>query len=66
VFNRAEGLAEEVKADLFAANAAEAMAIIRSHPVRVPLPDVPEPGRRRKRKRAGSRGKLRPAAAFRT
>jgi methanogenic corrinoid protein MtbC1 len=66
VFNRAEGLAEEVKADLFAANAAEAMAIIRSHPVRVPLPDVPEPGRRRKRKRAGSRGKFRPAAAFRT
>ena len=66
VFNRAEGLAEEVKADLFAANVTEAMAIVRSHPVRVPLPDVPEPGRRRKRKRSSSRARLRPAAAFRT
>ncbi len=65
VFNRAEGLAEEVKADLFAANAAEALEIVKAHPVRVPLPDVPEPGRRRKRKRAGSHARLKPAAAFR-
>jgi methanogenic corrinoid protein MtbC1 len=66
VFNRAEGLAEEVRADLFAASATEAIAIVRAHPLRVPLADVPEPGRRRKRKRAGRSAKLRPAAAFRT
>lgn len=66
VFNRAEGLAEEVKAELFAANVGEAIAIVKAHPVRVPLPDVPEPGRRRKRKRSGSRARLKPSAAFRT
>lgn len=51
VFNRADGLAEEVKADLFAADAREALRVVREHPVRVPKADVPEPGRRRKRKR---------------
>ena len=66
VFNRAEGLAEEVKADLFAASAAEALEIVRSHPLRVPLPDMPEAGRRRKRKRARSHARLRLAAAFRS
>ncbi|MHC4562428.1 MAG: cobalamin B12-binding domain-containing protein [Planctomycetota bacterium] len=52
VFNRAEGLAEEINADLFAPNVAEALKVVAAHPVRVPKPDVPQPGRRRKRKRA--------------
>jgi methanogenic corrinoid protein MtbC1 len=51
IFSRAQGLAEELKADLFAANAAEALRAVENHPVRIPIPDVPEPGRRRKRKR---------------
>jgi hypothetical protein len=50
VFNRAEGLADEVKADLFARNVTEALQTVADHPTRVPKPDVPEPGRRRKRK----------------
>jgi len=58
VFNRADGLADEVKADLFAADIKDALQMVEEHPVRIPKPDVPEPGRRRKRKRkvkAGSR-----------
>jgi methanogenic corrinoid protein MtbC1 len=51
VFNRADGLADEIKADLFAANVCEAIRIVEDHPARVPKPDVPEPGRRRKRKK---------------
>ena len=51
VFNRADGLADEVRADLFAANISDALKTVKEHPVRVPKPDVPEPGRRRKRKR---------------
>ena len=50
VFNRAEGLCDEVKADLFAPTARDAVKVVTEHPVRVPRPDVPEPGRRRKRK----------------
>ncbi|MHC4981841.1 MAG: cobalamin B12-binding domain-containing protein [Planctomycetota bacterium] len=50
VFNRAEGLAEEIKADLFAQGVEEALKTVADHPVRVPKPDVPQPGRRRKRK----------------
>ena len=51
VFNRAQGLAEEVKADLFGKNIAEAIKTVADHPVRIPKPDVPEPGRRRKRRK---------------
>lgn len=51
VFNRAEGLADEVKADLFAPTASEAIAQCEENPTRVAKVDVPEPGRRRKRKR---------------
>ncbi|MBT3202083.1 MAG: hypothetical protein HN350_19445 [Phycisphaerales bacterium] len=51
VFNRAEGLAEEIHADLFADNAGEAIKVVADHPVRVERADVPEPGRRRKRKK---------------
>lgn len=54
VFNRAEGLAEEIHADLFAADALEALAVVEGHPQRVPTPDVPQPGRRRKSKSASS------------
>lgn len=50
VFNRAEGLADEIKADLYAADSREALRVVAEHPVRIPKPDVPEPGRRRKRK----------------
>jgi methanogenic corrinoid protein MtbC1 len=50
VFNRAEGLADEIKADLYAKNATEALAVVNEHPVRVPKLDTPEPGRRRKRR----------------
>ncbi|MFP4054218.1 MAG: B12-binding domain-containing protein [Phycisphaerae bacterium] len=56
VFNRAEGLSDEVRADLFAKTAAEAVQTVEDHPVRVPKPDLPQPGRRRKkRKRIGGR-----------
>jgi len=60
VFKRAEGLSEEIKADLFAPDVKEAMKIVDSNPVRIPRPDVPEPGRRRKRKhRASSSARIR-------
>ena len=51
VFNRADGLADEVRADLFAADVGAALKTVKEHPVRIPKPDVPEPGRRRKRRR---------------
>lgn len=51
VFNRAEGLADEIRADLFAKNVQEALKTIDDHPVRVPKPDMPQAGRRRKRNR---------------
>jgi len=51
VFNRAEGLAEEIRADLYAPTVSDALKTVSDHPVRVPKPDVPEPGRRRKRKK---------------
>ncbi len=50
VFSRAEGLADEIKADLFATGAG-ALEVANGHPVRIAKPDVPQPGRRRKRKR---------------
>ncbi len=50
VFNRAEGLADEIRADLFAPDVTEALQVVADHPIRIPKPDVPEPGRRRKRK----------------
>ena len=50
VYNRAEGLADEIRADLFAPGAREVLKVVAEHPVRIPRPDVPEPGRRRKRK----------------
>ena len=51
VFNRAGGLDEEVRADLFAPDARQALKIVQEHPVRIPKPDLPQPGRRRKRRR---------------
>jgi len=51
VFSRAEGLAEEIRADLYARNVQEALKTVQDHPVRIPRPDMPQPGRRRKRKR---------------
>jgi len=65
VFNRAPGLAEEIKADLYAPSAADAQKVVEGHPVRVPLPDVPEPGRRRKRKYPAPAVARRFRAAFR-
>ncbi|MFW6066232.1 MAG: cobalamin B12-binding domain-containing protein [Planctomycetota bacterium] len=55
VFNRAEGLAEEIRADVYATDCCEALKSVEEHPVRIPRPDVPEPGRRRKRRRTGGR-----------
>ncbi len=52
VFNRADGLADEVRADLFAKDIASSLKTVAEHPVRIPKPDVPEPGRRRKRRKA--------------
>ena len=51
VFNRASGLAEEVKADLSASNVGEALEAVQDSPVRIAKPDVMEPGRRRKHRR---------------
>jgi len=51
VFSRADGLADEIRADLSAKNVMEALRTVDEHPVRVPKPDMPQPGRRRKRKR---------------
>jgi len=51
VFSRAPGLDEEIQADLYARNAREALKAVQEHPVRIPRPDVPQPGRRRKRGR---------------
>ena len=59
VFGRADGLADEVNADLFAANVTEALRTVAEHPIRIPKPDVPEPGRRRKRKEKPTVGKMR-------
>ena len=59
VFNRAEGLADEIKADLFAPTVQDALKTVEDHPVRIPKPDVPEPGRRRKRKSKVARPALR-------
>ena len=50
VFSRAEGLSDEIKADLFAHDIKEALCVVEEHPVRLPIPDMPEPGRRRKKK----------------
>lgn len=50
VFSRAEGLAEEIRADMCAGTVTEILNTVNEHPVRVPRPDMPEPGRRRKRK----------------
>ncbi len=50
VFNRADGLADEIRADLYAKNVQAAMKTVDEHPIRVPKPDMPQPGRRRKRR----------------
>ncbi len=57
VFNRAAGLDEEIRADLFANDARSAMKVVNEHPVRIPRPDVPQPGRRRKRMRRRCSGR---------
>ena len=62
VFNRADGLAEEVRADLFAEDIAGVLKAVADNPVRIPKPDVPEPGRRRKRKKTKAQAKSRKAA----
>ena len=52
VFTRADSLSEEIRADLWARNAREALELVAEHPMRIPKPDLPEPGRRRKCRRA--------------
>ena len=51
VFNRAGGLEDELHADLHAPNAIEAVKVVQGNPLRIPKPDLPQPGRRRKKKR---------------
>lgn len=50
VFKRATGLDEEIRTDLYAPDARAAVKTVLEHPVRIPKPDLPQPGRRRKRK----------------
>jgi methanogenic corrinoid protein MtbC1 len=57
VFNRAEGLSDEIRADLFAPNVRDAVKVVADSPIRIPKPDVPEPGRRRKRRRPSGKMK---------
>ncbi len=57
VFVRARGLDEEIRADLYAPDARDALKIVEEHPVRIPRPDVPQPGRRRKRRQTAKRRK---------
>lgn len=52
VFNRADGLAEEIRADLYAPTVKDALQVVADNPIRIPKPDVPQPGRRRKRRKA--------------
>ncbi len=54
VFNRAEGLAEEINADLFAPDPVAALDVISDHPAKEEKPDVPTPGRRRKTRKSNS------------
>lgn len=63
VFSRARGLDEEIRADLFAPDAKDALQIVEEHPVRIPRPDVPQPGRRRKRRQTARRRKAVSAAS---
>jgi methanogenic corrinoid protein MtbC1 len=51
IYNRAEDLAEEIKADLFAHDPKEALCLVEHNPHRTQKVDKPEPGRRRKRKK---------------
>lgn len=51
IYNRAEDLAEEIKADLFAHDPKEALCLVERNPHRTPRVDKPEPGRRRKRRK---------------
>ena len=63
VFSRASGLDEEVHADLFANDPREALKTVLEHPVRIPKPDLPQPGRRRKRKKTVASKRTRRVAA---
>ncbi len=66
VFKRAAGLEQEMRADLYADDARGALKTVLDHPVRIPKLDLPQPGRRRKRKtprRAPRRRKQAVAAA---
>lgn len=58
VYNRAEDLAEEIQADLFARTAREALQQSAEHPTREDKTTVLEPGRRRKRKSASQKAKV--------
>jgi methanogenic corrinoid protein MtbC1 len=58
LYNRAEDLAEEIKADLFSHDAREALRLSEDHPQRIDRDDKPEPGRRRKRKRPAQKARI--------
>jgi methanogenic corrinoid protein MtbC1 len=52
VFNRAEGLAEEIGSDLFAPNPLEALEILEAYPAKRATPDQQTVGRKRRIKKA--------------
>jgi methanogenic corrinoid protein MtbC1 len=51
IYNRAEDLADEIRADLFAHDIREALEVVEENPQRIEREQKMEPGRRRKRKR---------------
>ncbi len=58
VFNRAEGLAEEIHADLFAADPVSAVETVIANPDKKEFVDAPQPGRRRKTKKKNTEADL--------
>lgn len=65
VFNRAEGLAEEIHADLFAADPLSAIEAVELNPTKQELIDAPQPGRRRKTRKADTEADLKLAKTIR-
>ena len=55
IYKRAEGLAEEIGADLFAADAAEAVAVADAHPTKKATVDQQTVGRMRRVRKAEAR-----------
>ncbi|MHC4985886.1 MAG: cobalamin B12-binding domain-containing protein [Planctomycetota bacterium] len=59
VFNRAEGLSEEIGADLFAENVPDALELVSNNPVRTDEQAEAHDGRRKAKRSQSAKGKLR-------